>query len=418
MARNGAGQYEIPVGSWYPPISGTPATAADWQVMIEDLAAAMTQSIARDGQTTILQNLPMGGNKLTGLSAGTAAGDSLRYEQLFSQGRPQNLASAATTDIGAQLTTNLNITGTTTITSFGVNYNGPRFLVFSGAVTLTHSATLVLPGAANILTAAGDTAIAIPIGSPANGWKVVDYVRAAAAPYPGGQIAGNRNKIINGNFSINQRAYMSGTVTTVGAYTFDRWKVTSTPGLTFTIVDNKTTVTVPPGQTIQQIIEGINVHSGIHVLSWEGTAQGRINGGTYGTSGNVRATIVGGTDTTIEFNAGTVTNVQFEPGSFSTPFEHRLYPQELIFCQRYFEINDVGPGVYLRLSAPGSTPMTLQSFNVYFSVDKRVTPTVNLYFTVGSSLAANSITRKSFTVSGNPDSGGITSCKWTSNAEM
>lgn len=177
MSRNGAGQYEIPVGSWYPPISGTPATAADWQVMIEDLAAAMTQSIARDGQTTILQNLPMGGNKLTGLSAGTAAGDSLRYEQLFSQGQPKNLASAATTDIGAQLTTNLNVTGTTTITSFGVNYNGPRFLRFNGALTLTHSATLVLPGGVNIQTTAGDIAIVIPIGTPASGWAVAAYQR-------------------------------------------------------------------------------------------------------------------------------------------------------------------------------------------------------------------------------------------------
>lgn len=91
---------------------------------------------------------------------------------------PVTLASAATTDIGAQNALAVEITGTTTITSFGTNYNGPRFLRFTGALLLTHSSTLNLPGAANITTAAGDTALAIPNSTP-NGWNVVQFQRAA-----------------------------------------------------------------------------------------------------------------------------------------------------------------------------------------------------------------------------------------------
>jgi hypothetical protein len=124
----------------------------------------------------------MGGNKLTGLSAGSAAGDSLRFEQLFSQGIQQDLASASVLDIGAVNSTVVNITGTTTITSFGTVYNGPRYLRFAGVLTLTNSATLVLPGNANITTAAGDSAIAVPLGNPATGWRVVGYVRQADVP--------------------------------------------------------------------------------------------------------------------------------------------------------------------------------------------------------------------------------------------
>jgi hypothetical protein len=182
MPRNGSGSYSLPTNSWNPATNGVPATAADWQSLINDVASAITQSLSRDGQTTLIGNLPAGGNKLTGLGAGSAAGDSLRFEQLFSQGQPANIASAATTDIGAQLTTLLNVTGTTTITSFGANYNGPRFLRFDGILTLTHGASLVLPGAANITTAAGDSAIVVPLGSPATGWRVVAYQRAADAP--------------------------------------------------------------------------------------------------------------------------------------------------------------------------------------------------------------------------------------------
>ena len=54
-----------------------------------------------------------------------------------------------------------------------------------------------------------------------------------------------------------------------------------------------------------------------------GTAQGRVEEGAYGTSGGVTGTAVGGTNQTIEFNAGTVSLVQYEPGTVATPFEHR-----------------------------------------------------------------------------------------------
>lgn len=89
------------------------------------------------------------------------------------------LASAATTDIGAQNSLFAEITGTTTITSFGTTYNGPRFLRFAGALTLTHNATtLNLPGAANITTATGDTCVVVP-NSAANGWNVLAYQKAS-----------------------------------------------------------------------------------------------------------------------------------------------------------------------------------------------------------------------------------------------
>lgn len=185
--RNGSGTYSLPAGN--PVSSGTTVSSTWANNTLSDIAAALTASIAKDGQTTPTANLPMGGFKLSGLGAGTSAGDSLRFEQLFSQGQPADVASAATTDIGAQNTTLLNITGTTSITSLGANYNGPRFLRFDGILTLTHSATLVLPGSANITTAAGDSAIFAPLGSPAAGWRCVIFSRAAGLYATAGPLA-------------------------------------------------------------------------------------------------------------------------------------------------------------------------------------------------------------------------------------
>ncbi len=122
--------HSVDVALTFPPASQisfvpgayTLAQTAGGQVLtfhLSDLAAGLSNAITRDGQSPPTSNLPMGGRKLTGLGSGAMPGDSLPWEQLFSQGQTQDLASAATTDIGAQNTTSLRITGTTTITSFG-----------------------------------------------------------------------------------------------------------------------------------------------------------------------------------------------------------------------------------------------------------------------------------------------------------
>jgi len=92
-----------------------------------------------------------------------------------------DVASSGTCDIGASNSPFARITGTTTITSFGTNYNGPRYLRFADALILTHSSTLVLPGAANITTVAGDTCVVIPgaTSGTADKWVVVAYQRAS-----------------------------------------------------------------------------------------------------------------------------------------------------------------------------------------------------------------------------------------------
>lgn len=96
-----------------------------------------------------------------------------------------NVASATTTDIGAATGESITITGTTTITGLGTKAAGClRFVTFSGALTLTHNGTsLILPTAANITTAAGDTAIFVSLGS--GNWKCVNYARASGEALTG-----------------------------------------------------------------------------------------------------------------------------------------------------------------------------------------------------------------------------------------
>jgi len=133
------------------------------------------------------------------------------------------------------------------------------------------------------------------------------------------QLAGNRNKIINGAMMIDQRnAGASVTPTTDGTYTLDRWRASLTQASKFSVQQNAGSVTPPVGFNnyigitstsaysvvstdifaIQQNVEGLNVSD----LSWgtvnaqtitisfwvysslTGTFGGALNNGSYNRS--------------------------------------------------------------------------------------------------------------------------------------
>ena len=183
------------------------------------------------------------------------------------------------------------------------------------------------------------------------------------------QLAGNRNKIINGNFAINQRGYVSGTATTTAnQYTLDRWRVvTLGQNITFTASGNGNIVTAPAGG-IEQVIEGAFIEGGAFVLNWTGTATATINGVAVLKGGTF--TLTAAANCTVKFSSGTVGLVQIEVGTVPTLFEHRM--NELQLCQRYCE-PVIGLAIY-GYQAAGSSIST----PVFFKVQKRAIPTISV----------------------------------------
>lgn len=127
-------------------------------------------TIRRDGSVTKI----IGGQRANGSPISTT-------------GVEVSIASATTTDLGTLASKLVSITGTTTITSFGSTastLDPLYFIQFAGALTLTHNGTsLIIPGAANITTAAGDCAIVKYEGS--GNWRVLNYVKASGAGLTG-----------------------------------------------------------------------------------------------------------------------------------------------------------------------------------------------------------------------------------------
>jgi hypothetical protein len=90
-----------------------------------------------------------------------------------------------------------------------------------------------------------------------------------------------------------------------------------------------------------------------------------VSGAVYGASGQSHGKVTSGATFYI-------TGVQLEAGSSASPFEHRQYGQELVLCQRYFQVYGGQPGGGPNFQGYGVGDMN----SVYpFTTEMRVIPT-------------------------------------------
>ena len=149
MARNGSGTYSLPAGN--PVTTGTVISSTWANSTLNDLGSALTASLAYDGQTTPVANLPMGGYIHTGVGNATAR---------------SNYASAGQVQDGT-LTYLTTIAGTDTITavapaSMTAYAAGQTFRFIAAGANTTTGVTININGiGAKSITKNGTTALAI-----------------------------------------------------------------------------------------------------------------------------------------------------------------------------------------------------------------------------------------------------------------
>lgn len=178
-----SGVFSLVAGN--PVVTGTTISSTWANNTLTDIATGLSTCVLKDGTQTVTANLPIGGFKLTGLSAGTVTGNSLRWDEVFSlangainEAQGADIASSGTINLTTASGNYVKVTGTTTITAITLAQGAQRVVVFTGALTLTNGASLILPGGANITTAAGDAAIFR--GEAASVVRCVFYMKAAS----------------------------------------------------------------------------------------------------------------------------------------------------------------------------------------------------------------------------------------------
>ena len=358
----------------------------------------------------------------------------------FASGVELSIASAATCDIGSLATNSVQITGTSTIGSFGTNYKGPMFVRFASALQLTYNSTqLITPGAANISVVAGDSCIVVPkaTAGTADGWVIISYTSSApilnaVSSINGGQLAGLRNRIINGGMQVAQRGNVaitngnviyggcdrfisamfgfttgSGTLqqvqipgpttgywnaiasfTTTGAGTLGQYqrieakncqdlnsKTITISGKAYQDTGSTLTFTTTlSGATALDNFTGTTTIGAPQAISLvSGVVTPISYQVTLGASSAVNGLQVGFTLAALAHTGKNffVADVQLEIGSVATPFEQRPYGMELALCQRYYEIS---PNIqFVAYSSPGNYIGQTHPFKV----TKRAVPIVS-----------------------------------------
>ena len=203
----------------------------------------------------------------------------------------------------------------------------------------------VVTTAGDIIYRDGSAPVRLGIGTAG---QVLAVNSGATAPEWKTPVIPAVNLLLNSNFALNQRAYVSAANLASGAYGFDRWKSNYTnTTLTFTASTQGQELTISVDGGLQQVIEQGLVPAGTYTLSWTGTAEARVynvaaSPPSYAAS-PVTFTADGLANVIVEFTAvsttKTVSKVQFNAGtntnwSLATP----TLQTELAACQRYFQL--------------------------------------------------------------------------------
>lgn len=116
---------------------------------------------------------------------GTMTGDLVMSGACLETAHGADIASAATLNLETATGNVVDVTGTTTITAVTLSEGHQRLVRFTAALTLTHGASLILPGAGDITTAAGDYALFVGYA--------LGVVRCVYMPLKGGPVGTKTN---------------------------------------------------------------------------------------------------------------------------------------------------------------------------------------------------------------------------------
>lgn len=333
------GNYSAPSNSWNPAVTGTTINATDWATLLADLSTALSTCVLKDGSQTVTGNLPMSGFKLTGLSAGSTSGDSVRYEQvlLLTGGTMTGdiLFTDATYDIGKSGATRprdgffsrngafggtLAVTGHTTfegVTSTGATGTGKLVYDTSPVIALNTASTAATQTAGDNSTKVATTGyvenyrITLATEQASTSGTAIDFtsipagVRRIVIMLVATSTSGTSNVIVQiGAGSVASSGYTSYATTASGGTS-----ATSSAG--FMAIVNNTGASAFHGR-IELSLE--NASNGTWVAITDiydanaNTSQGMGSKTLSGTLDRVRITTAGGTDT---FDAGVI-NISYQ----------------------------------------------------------------------------------------------------------
>lgn len=240
MSRNGSGVYNLPAGN--PVVTGTTIASTWANNTMNDIAAALTDSVAADGQTPMTGDLDMNTNKVINLDPATVAGNAVEYSQFVNATTTSVNITGGTingTTIGATTPatgrfTNLEATGTLTV---GTNTTMSGTLTVTGAGTFNGTGALKIPAGTTAQQPSPTTGM-IRYNSSINQFE--GYGSSSWGSLGGGATGGAGNQVFFENDQVVTLDYTipsTKNAMTAGPITIDTGvTVTVSTGSTWTVV--------------------------------------------------------------------------------------------------------------------------------------------------------------------------------------
>ena len=262
MSRNGSGVYTLPATN--PVVPGSTISTVWANGTMTDIAAALTASVAADGQTPMTGNLNLNSNKIVSLAAGTVNGNAVEFAQFSTPTFTGDVTCSSTGFIQIPAGTTAQrpsspiageIRYNTTIGQYEGYTNGIPGQTISGishvsaVATLTTTATHGLATGASVvvsgatptqyngsytITVLSDTQFSYTMGSsPATNATVVgSYTYGAWSQIGGGATGGGTDQVFVENTTIVTTSYALPTgknASSVGPITINSGRTVTIP---------------------------------------------------------------------------------------------------------------------------------------------------------------------------------------------
>jgi len=377
MSRNGSGTYTLPAGN--PVVTGTTISSTWANSTLTNIASALTDSLAADGQTTATGNLKMGNNRITGLADGIASTDAASVTQVTSAvaitgGTINGTTIGATTRSTVKATT-LDLGLSTQSVAIGQGDSSSlKNRIINGNFYIAQRATSATITAGSTIAAGyatvdrfygyctGANVTMAQVAGAGNNRNLLQFTGAASVTAIGcGQRIESLNSYDLAGQTVTLSAFIANSLLTSVTWTAYYANTTDTFGTLASptrtqIATGTFTVTSTLTQYNAQIAIPLAATTGIEIVFTVGAQ----------TSGTWQ-----------------LDKVQLELGSSATGFEYRQYGTELALCQRYFEKSyntDVAIGTVTNIGmaswqATNASTVVNQRCLAYFRVTKRTTAT-------------------------------------------
>ena len=320
MSRNGTGTYTLPAGN--PVVTGTTISSTWANTSLSDIATALTQSLAKDGQTVPTANIPLGGFKITGLGAPTVAGDALAYGS----------------SLGAVTATTGTFSGNVQMASAnGGQLAGLRNKIINGDMRVAQR------GTTGALTT-GYTYISVDRFAGIQGTTANGILARVSAVLNGFQFAAKIGR--NASATTTGPIVLRSALESVNSIPLQGKEVTfsfyAKAGANFSAASSNISVTVSTGTGSDQSLATMATWTGV-ATPITGTTAITTSWVRYSYTGTIAASATQVGVSILYTPVGTagaddnlyVTGVQLEVGPVATPFEQRPIGMELALCQRY-----------------------------------------------------------------------------------